>query len=268
MNFTWKKLGVLVLAAGIFCSVTAPASAKGPKGMGGHYMEQLSPAQQKQARAILEAGRDQSLREEIAAKKAVLETVVKSPNPDLARIGTLSRELGELRGKELINRMETAEKLKGAGLPEMKKPAKPEKPAGDEQGRKEEFASRRIAQLPEAKQAEARKIYDAWQENVSQTREALKTNRAELEKAMANGDKAAVAALATTNGELKGKLLAAKVELRQNLAKADLPADMFDRDGKKGDRKRDGKKGKKGKKGDFNRDDRKGGFVPDGKKAD
>lgn len=250
MNFTMKKLGVLILAAAMFCGVSGYANAKGGKGNGvGHYMEQLTPEQQNQAKAIFEEGKtgSQGLREEIAAKKAELDGVMKSANPDLARIEALSKELGQLRGKELAARMDTAEKLKKAGLPEMKKPGKRDgKPEG-KKGDQQDFVNKRIAQLPEAKQAEARKFYDDYQAAVSSTRESLNAKRAALEKAMEAGDAAAVASVSTEMGELKGKLLVAKAQLRQNLVKADMPGNTFDRDGKKG--KKDGKRGKDGKHG-------------------
>lgn len=253
MNSTMKKLGVLVLAAGLFCGISGYANAKGERGNGAaHYMEQLSAEQQNQARTIFEEGKNasQGLREEIASKRAELAEVMKSANPDPARIEALSKELGELRGKEMLARMDTAQKLKPAGLPEMKKPAKDGKaaPKSDRQ----EFASKRIAQLPEAKQAEAKRLYDEFQAASAKTREALQAKRADLDKALAAGDAAAVASISTEMGELNGKMLVAKTELRQNLAKADIPADTFDRDAKEG-----GKRGKAGRHGKDGQRDKK-----------
>lgn len=251
MNLTMKKLAVLVLATGLFCGASFPAEAKEGKGHGAmRYMEQLSPEQQSQARAIFEEGRsaNQSLREQIAAKKAELSQIMKSANPDSARIEALSKEIGQLRGKEMLARMDTVEKLKKAGFPEMKKPDSEERKGDFKRGDAQEFANKRIARLPEAKQADARKIFDEYQAATSQTREALKINKTELRKAMDGGDTAAVESLSATMGELKGKLNVARVELRKNLEKANIPADVFDRDvkkdGKKGKRSKDGRHGK------------------------
>lgn len=257
MAFTVKKLGVLVLAAALFCGISGYADAKGPKGNGApRYMEQLTPEQQNQARAIFEEGKNarQVLAADIAAKKAELAEVMKSASPDAARIEALSKELGQLRGKEMLVRMETTEKIKKAGLPELKKPVRDGQKPEARKGGKEEFANKRIAKLPEAKQAEARKIYADYQAATAQTRESLKANRADLEKALEAGDAQAVERLASEMGELQGKMRVAKAEMRQNLAKADIPADTFDRDGKKGGKRgmhgKHGKDGKRGKKMD------------------
>lgn len=254
MSITMKKLGVLVLAAAIFCGISGYANARGPKGDGApKYMEMLTPEQQEQARAIFEEGRNEgkSLREEMEAKRAELSDAMKSANPDTAHIETLSKELGQLNGKKLLARMATAEKLKKAGLPEMKKPEKGEKNFEGKKGGKEEFINKRIAKLPQEKQAEARKLFDQSRNANSQVREELKTRKAELDKALTAGDAAAVEAISANIGELKGKMLVAKAELRQNLVKAGIPADTFDREGKK-----DGKHGKGRKDGRHGKGDK------------
>lgn len=245
MNLSMKKLGVLVLAAAFCCGFSGAVNAK--DGKAGRYMEQLNEGQREQARTIFEESRsaNRELRETIRAKREQLAGMMKSASPDVAAIEALSKEIGQLRGKEMAARLATGEKLKQAGLPEMRKPERIEKRPEDRKGDREEFVSRRVSRLPQEKQAEARKLFEDSQVATSQLREDLRAKRAELDKAMDSGNAANVEALATNIGELNGKLLAAKVELRQNLEKAGIPANTFDRgdkkDGKKHgrDRKRD-----------------------------
>lgn len=254
MNLPVRKIGALVLATAMVCGFSGLASAKGQRGEGAaRYMEQLNPEQQKKAAVIFEEGKiaARQVREEIRAKKAELDQIMKSANPDTARIEALSRELGELRGKELNARMATAEKLKKAGLPEMKKPARDGAREKAGKGYSEEFVNKRIANLTEEKQAEARKLFEDSMAATSQTREDLKAAKADLNKAMANGDKEAVASVSTLMGELQGKLLAARAELRQALEKAGIPGNTFDREIKKdGKGRKDGKDGKRAVKAD------------------
>lgn len=248
MNLSMKKFGVLVLAAAFCCGFSGAVNAKDGKG---RYMEQLTEAQRDQARAIFEESRNanRELRETIRAKSEQLSDMMKSASPDAAAIEALSKEIGQLRGKELAARLATGEKLKQAGLPEMKKPERIEKRPEAKKGDREEFVNRRVARLPQEKQAEARKIFEDSQSVRSQLREDLQAKRVELDKAMASGDAAAVEALSANIGELKGKLRVAKVELRQNLEKAGIPADTFDRGDKKDGKKRgrDGKRDKRDK---------------------
>lgn len=247
MNLSMKKLGVLVLAAAICCGFSGAASAKDGKGDGpGRYMEQLNEAQRDQARAIFEESKsaNRELRETIRAKREQLSDLMKSATPDVAAIEALSKEIGQLRGKAMVAKLATGEKLKQAGLPEMKKPDRIEKRPEDRKGDREEFVNRRVAKLPQEKQAEARKLFEESRTATSGIREELQSKRAELEKAMASGDSANVEALSSSIGELKGKLLAGKIELRQNLEKAGIPANTFDRGDKKDGKKR-GKDGKR-----------------------
>ena len=113
--------GVLfgVLALGI-CA-TANSQPGGAMGRPGPAMQQqLSPEQLEQAKRIFqESYKDmEATRQALAAKRAELDSLLYSPNPDKAKIETLSREIGELRGKMLAARVETREKLQQNDLPE------------------------------------------------------------------------------------------------------------------------------------------------------
>lgn len=252
------KIGVLALAAAICSGFCGMAQAGEGKGDGpGRYMEQLNDTQREQARSIFEEARNANseLRGMIRAKRAQLAEMMKSANPDVAAIEALCKEIGQLRGNELVARLETGEKLKQAGLPEMKRPERPEKNPDLKKGNPEEFAAKRLERLPEEKRAEAKRLFDENRAATSRIREELKAKRIDLEKAMDNGDTTNVALLSASLGELKGKLLAARIELRQNLAKAGLPPDTFDRGDKKdkagkGHGKRGDKRDKREKRGE------------------
>lgn len=122
MNFINKKLAVLALASGIVFGMASLGQAAGPIGPdygGPAYGMQLTPEQMEKARKIFTdnyAGME-STRQALAAKRAELAAQLDSPAPDRAKIESLSREIGELRGKMLSARAEVRSSLAKEGLP-------------------------------------------------------------------------------------------------------------------------------------------------------
>lgn len=90
--------------------------------------------------------------------------------------------------------------------------------------------------LTPEQQANARKIFNENYENTRNIREALGEKRAELDALLsaANPDKARIEDLSREIGELRGKMIAARVEVRNKLAQAGLPADLYGTDGFEG----------------------------------
>lgn len=122
MNFISKKLAVLALACGMVFGMASIGEAAGPMGPDygcPAYGMQLTPEQMEKARKIFTdnyAGME-STRQALAAKRAELAAQLDSPAPDRAKIESLSREIGELRGKMLSARAEVRANLAREGLP-------------------------------------------------------------------------------------------------------------------------------------------------------
>lgn len=79
-------------------------------------------------------------------------------------------------------------------------------------------------------QAKAKKIHDETVAGTSETREKLRAKRAELDAQLASPepDKDKIESLSREIGELRGKLMAARVDLRAKLAKEGIPAEAFE----------------------------------------
>lgn len=104
--------GVAQAAAGF----TGPGSNDGNRPVWG---DQLTPEQRQQMEKIFNdnfSDMDET-RQMLAAKRQALDEELRSPNPNPAKIETLSREIGELRGKMLAARVAVRSQLEKAGLP-------------------------------------------------------------------------------------------------------------------------------------------------------
>lgn len=86
------------------------------------------------------------------------------------------------------------------------------------------------AGLTTDQQAKAKKIHDETVAATSETREKLRAKRAELDAQLASPepDKGKIESLSREIGELRGKLMAARVDLRARLAKEGIPAEAFE----------------------------------------
>ncbi len=85
---------------------------------GGFYGPQSDPRQAEIAREIIEQNYQNmdSTLQALAEKRNELDAVLASPNPDPTRIETLSREIGELRGKVHSARASIRSQLAKKGL--------------------------------------------------------------------------------------------------------------------------------------------------------
>lgn len=84
--------------------------------------------------------------------------------------------------------------------------------------------------LSAEQQAKAKKIHDETVAGTSETREKLRAKRAELDAQLASPepDKDKIESLSREIGELRGKLMAARVDLRARLAREGIPAEAFE----------------------------------------
>lgn len=117
------KMAVVALVCALFCGIAdlreASAHPEDCPAFNGGYAHQLTPEQMEAARQIFNnnfASMD-TTRQALAAKRAELNSVLASPQPDGAKIESLSREIGELRGKMLAARAEVRSQLARNGLP-------------------------------------------------------------------------------------------------------------------------------------------------------
>ena len=84
--------------------------------------------------------------------------------------------------------------------------------------------------LTTEQQAKAKKIHDETVADTNDTREKLRARRAELDAQLASPepDKSKIESLSREIGELRGKLMAARVDMRAKLAKEGIPAEAFE----------------------------------------
>lgn len=82
--------------------------------------EQLSPAQRIAAQKIIDEGINNTapIRQSLSNKYSELNALLSMNAPDNESIEKLSREIGELRGKLLEERIKTRENMRKQGLPE------------------------------------------------------------------------------------------------------------------------------------------------------
>lgn len=83
-----------------------------------NYPAPVSPEQQAAAQKIFSShyAAMESTRQSLANARAMLDDELASPNPDGAKIESLSRQIGELRGKMLSDRVNLRNELEKNGL--------------------------------------------------------------------------------------------------------------------------------------------------------
>lgn len=114
-----KKLSALALACALTLGLAAIDAAKAqPPAYPAPGYQALTPEQQTKARQIFQEhyAAMESTRQALALKRAELDNQLASPNPDRGIIETLSREVGELRGKMLSDRVALRAELEKHGL--------------------------------------------------------------------------------------------------------------------------------------------------------
>ncbi len=118
-----KHFAVLFIVAAFIFGAVAISDAQGPNDAPRYQMQpygqQLTPQQMEQARQIWQQSyaEMEGTRQALANKRAELDQQLASPNPDRGRIESLSREIGELRGKILSSRADVRSQLAARGLP-------------------------------------------------------------------------------------------------------------------------------------------------------
>lgn len=125
MKSSTIRMMSLALAMVSIMAVSGVAQARGPMGGGSGFGGPMAggPAltQEQQAKAQ-QIYADQyaamsSVRQEMITKQAELRVQMVSATPDTAKIETLSKEIGALRGKMLASRTDMVAKLTKEGIP-------------------------------------------------------------------------------------------------------------------------------------------------------
>lgn len=118
-----KKLLFLALAMVFSITITHPENSYA-FGMhrtdhGAPWGADITPEQRSAVQKILEKNwnENSSVRQALASKYEELNTILVKDNPDSSKIETLSREIGELRGKILESRVKVRSELEKLGLP-------------------------------------------------------------------------------------------------------------------------------------------------------
>lgn len=235
MNAISKRVASLSIAVALGIGFMTPqmplAKSGGENGIPG-FTKELTAKQQDTLKKIWSENLAvrKSLRKALAVKRAELNEIMKSENPDKAKIESISREIGELRGKMLVEGAETHAKLAKAGLPvgEMK--------FRDRGGRydKNNLAPHLNNNLTAEQKATAQKILEANAAARSEWNNSITAKRGELAELMKSPapDRAKIEILSSEIGELRGKMLVDRIELRKELKKASLPANSFERGSK------------------------------------
>lgn len=121
MKILGKSLITFGIAVIFAMSVAFQVQAEpGYYGCGGCWGQPvLTAEQQMQAKKIFDESyeRTRNIRQALGAKRAELDALLSSQDPDKTKIEDLSREIGELRGKMISERVEVRRKLAEAGLP-------------------------------------------------------------------------------------------------------------------------------------------------------
>lgn len=229
------------IAALCLACILAPAGiqarAGGDEGIPG-FTKELTAKQQEVLRRIWaeNASARKALRKELAAKRGELNELMKSGNPDFAKIEAVSTEIGALRGKMLVEGAATHAKVAKAGLPvgEMK--------FRDRGGRydKNNLAPRLSGKLTAEEKAKGEKILAANAAARDEINGEIMAKRGELAKLMKaeNPDNAKIESLSAEIGGLRGKMLVDRIKLRDQLKQAGLPANCLEPGGKAAPKKR------------------------------
>lgn len=121
MKKTTLRTTSLALAAILVLGFAGISQARGHGGWddGPRYNAPISPEQQEKAEKIFSSYYEKmdSVRQALITKRAELDAQMSSPSPDKAKIESLSREIGELRGKMLAARTDLRAQLDKEGLP-------------------------------------------------------------------------------------------------------------------------------------------------------
>ena len=121
MKKTTLRTTSLALAAILVLGFAGISQARGHGGWddGPRYNAPISPEQQEKAEKIFSSHYEKmdSVRQSLITKRAELDAQMSSPSPDKAKIESLSREIGELRGKMLAARTDLRAQLDKEGLP-------------------------------------------------------------------------------------------------------------------------------------------------------
>lgn len=121
MKKTTLRTTSLALAAILVLGVAGVSQARGQGGWAGGpgYNAPISPEQEEKANRIFDShyARMDSVRQTLITRQAELDAQMSSPTPDKAKIESLSREIGELRGKMLAARADLRAQLDKEGLP-------------------------------------------------------------------------------------------------------------------------------------------------------
>ena len=110
----------LVAALSLVCAEFAQAQPEAHFAKDGPRQEApLSPEQMETVQKMSKAFFDQTLplRQALIVKKAELKAQMLSPNPDAAKVETLYREIGDLRGKMAVARLNLRAELEKQGIP-------------------------------------------------------------------------------------------------------------------------------------------------------
>lgn len=122
-----KQIFALVIFCGMLFGGVHAGYAQGPYG-GYAPGPQLTPEQMATIQKIFNENYAEmdATRQALTQKRAQLDAELANPAPDKNKIETLSREIGELRGKMLSSRAQVRSQLAKEGLP-----ANPYGPGGD-----------------------------------------------------------------------------------------------------------------------------------------
>lgn len=132
----FRAMGIIALMTILGLGAGFPATADAKRGEGSRVEQQLTPEQQAKYKKIIEEGRlaTADMRKEMENKRAELQSILQSENPDKGRIEALSTEIGALRGRILSARVDTNAELKKEGLP-TRKLDRGSRPAGKRDGK-------------------------------------------------------------------------------------------------------------------------------------
>lgn len=219
MGIFQKKIAVFALAA-LAMGASFPHGADAKPGHGAPDRQEMNlTAEQRAAfKKIMDESRAAmaDTKNALENKKDELDNLLKSENPDTSRVEALSREIGELRGKLMVARINANAQLRKAGLQiDIMKKAKKH----DERGG---------FNLTSEQKAAAKKIIGESKKATEGVRQALTAKKAELDTLMRGEapDAAKIESVSREIGELRGQLLAARAETSAKLRQAGLPADF------------------------------------------
>ncbi|MGE9985986.1 periplasmic heavy metal sensor [Desulfovibrio sp. SGI.169] len=121
MKKTTLRTTTLALAAMLVLGFAGISQARGYDDCAGgpRYNAPLSPEQREKAQSIFNShyAKMDSVRQALITKRAELDAQMSSPSPDKGKIESLSKEIGELRGKMLAARVDLRAQLDKEGLP-------------------------------------------------------------------------------------------------------------------------------------------------------